>query len=86
MVKKPMLLNYLTQQLKKARYKILEDHTYFGEIPGLAGVWAYADTLEDCRNQLAEVLEDWAILKIRDGERIPGLKLSFDRRDLVKHA
>ncbi|MBI4175407.1 type II toxin-antitoxin system HicB family antitoxin [Candidatus Berkelbacteria bacterium] len=81
-----MLTTYLNQQLQKARYKILEDRTYFGEIPGLPGVWANASTLEECRNQLTEVLEDWLILKIRDGEAVSGLKLSYDRRDLVKHA
>jgi predicted RNase H-like HicB family nuclease len=81
-----MLTNYLAQQLQKARYKILDDRTYFGEIPGLPGVWANAKTLEDCRNQLAEVLEDWIVLKICDGESVHGLKLFTDRRDLVKHA
>ena len=81
-----MLTAYLAQQLKKAHYKILEDRTYFGEIPGVVGVWANARTLEKCRHQLAEVLEDWLILKIHDHEHVGGLKLAYDRRDLVKYA
>ncbi len=57
-----MLGQFIGKQLKKARYKLLKDGTYFGEIPGLSGVWADAKNLEDCRNELREVLEDWLLL------------------------
>jgi predicted RNase H-like HicB family nuclease len=65
-----MLSEFINKQLAKARYKILKDGNYFGEITGIAGVWANASNLEDCRQALAEVLEDWLFLKIRDGEKI----------------
>lgn len=68
-----MLTNYLDAQLKKASYKILEDQTYFGEIPGLDGVWANAATLEACRDELREVLESWIFVKIGHQEDIEGL-------------
>jgi len=58
---------------------------YFGEIPGLLGVWASARTLEACRKELREVLEDWLLLKVRDHESVPGFKLKTDRRSLVRH-
>ena len=35
-----MLTTYILQKLTQAHYKILKDRTYFGEIPGLQGVWA----------------------------------------------
>jgi len=66
-----MLTNYISQKLDRARYKILEDGTYFGEIPGLQGVWASEKTLEKCRETLREVLEEWLILKLQDGDSIP---------------
>jgi len=66
-----MLTNYISQKLAQARYKILEDGNYFGEIPGLQGVWASEKTLEKCRETLREVLEEWLILKLRDGDPIP---------------
>ena len=66
-----MLTDYIAQKLTQARYKILEDGTYFGEIPGLQGVWASEKTLEKCREVLREVLEEWLILKLRDGDKIP---------------
>ena len=51
----------------------VEDGTYFGEIYGFQGVWAKADTLEECTKELAEVLEDWIILEIERGHEIPVL-------------
>lgn len=54
-----MLTTYISQKLARAHYKILEDGTYFGEIPGLQGVWASEKTLEKCRETLCEVLEEW---------------------------
>ena len=59
--------------MNRARFKILDDGTYFGEIPGLAGVWANEATVEMCREVLQEVLEEWLILKIRDNDPIPRL-------------
>ena len=74
-----MLSDYISKNLKKARYKLLADKTYFGQIPGLKGVWANAKNLEDCRKELQEVLEDWIFLKIRDRERVPGFEIKTDR-------
>ena len=63
-----MITAYIKEAMTRARYKILEDDTFFGEVPGLQGVWANADTLEECRQELQEVLEDWLILKLRDND------------------
>lgn len=81
-----MLTEFIEQKLKKARYKLLKDGTYFGEVPGLRGVWANAKTLEQCRQELKEVIEGWMLLKIRDREKIPGFEIKFDSRQLVKDA
>jgi len=66
-----MLTTYLIQKMAQAKYKILEDGNYFGEIPGLQGVWASGKTLEKCREVLREVLEDWIVLKLKDNDEIP---------------
>lgn len=81
-----MLSEFISKKLKIARYKLLEDGSYFGEISGLKGVWASAKNLEDCRKELQEVLEDWILLNIRDGHKIPGFEIKIDRRQLVRHA
>ena len=76
-----MLSEYIQKALGRAQYKILEDGTWFAEIPGFQGVWANAETVEVCRNELVEVLEEWLILKIRDRDSIPeldGLKIQIN--------
>ena len=79
-----MFSRFVSQKLKSARYKLLKDGTYFGEIVGLKGVWANARNLEDCREQLREVLEEWILLQIKYSKAVPGLKVKFDRRELVR--
>lgn len=81
-----MLSDFILKKLKSARYRLLKDGSYFGEIIGLKGVWANANNLEDCRKELQEVLEDWLLLKIRERENIPGFRLKIGRRDLIKNA
>ncbi len=81
-----MLSEFIAKKLKSARYKLLKDGTYFGEVPGLKGVWSNAKNLEDCRAELQEVLEDWLFLKVRKGERVPGFEVKVDRRELVRYA
>lgn len=68
-----MLTEYIFGKLNQAKYKILDDGSYFGEIKGMPGVWASGKTLEQCREELREVLEEWLILKIQDGDKIPNL-------------
>lgn len=75
-----MLTEFIYKNLKKARYKLLEDGAYFGEITGLKGVWASASNLEDCRQELQEVLEDWLLLKIKTGDRVPGFYIKAKQR------
>jgi len=58
-----MLFEYIQSALKYAEYKKLEDNTWFAEIPNFAGVWANAKSIEECRTELAEVLEEWILLK-----------------------
>ena len=66
-----MLTEYLNAALKKAEYKKIDDGTWYADIPGFIGVWANADSVEGCRSELREVLEEWLILKIRDEDLIP---------------
>ena len=72
-----MITNFIYKKLRIAKYKILEDKTYFGEIPGLKGVWANGKTLEICRQELQEVLEDWLVLTIGSDKKIPGFDFDF---------
>ena len=67
-----MLSRYLEAVLRRARYEILkDDRTYYGEIPGFEGVYANSSTLEDCREELAEVLEEWILVRVSKNLPIP---------------
>ena len=78
-----MLSQYIQAAMRQAKYKILaDDEGFFGEIPGFQGVWANAETLEECRDELSEVLEEWIFLNLADNTPLPvvnGLKLSVER-------
>jgi predicted RNase H-like HicB family nuclease len=69
-----MLTAYIRTAMQQAHYEILEDGTYYGEIPALQGVYANADTLEACREELQGVLEGWIILGLRLGHSLPVLE------------
>ena len=75
-----MLTDFIQKKMKGARYKLLQDGSYFGSIAGLKGIWASAATRELCRRELQGVLEEWIILKLRAGERIPGLRFASSAR------
>ncbi|MDJ0732901.1 MAG: type II toxin-antitoxin system HicB family antitoxin [Nostocaceae cyanobacterium] len=76
-----MLTKYIQAAMHQAKYKILsDDGTFYGEIPGFQGVWANAETLEDCREELAEVLSEWILLRVSRNLSLPvvdGIELSM---------
>ena len=76
-----MFREYLAAAMKRARYEILcDDGTYYGKIPGFQGVLANAPDLEECRNTLEEVLEEWLLFSLSRGFPMPvinGLDLTF---------
>lgn len=66
-----MFMDYIQSAMDQAKYKILPDKTYYGEIPGFRGVWANEKALKNCQEVLQEVLEEWVILKVRHGDKLP---------------
>ena len=78
-----MLTQYIQAAMRQAKYEILpDDGSFYGEIPDFQGVWANAKTLEGCREELAEILEEWIFLNLADNKPLPvvdGLKLSVEK-------
>jgi predicted RNase H-like HicB family nuclease len=76
-----MLLEYIQAALRHARYEILQnDRSYYGEIPECAGVYANAGALEDCREELREVLEEWILFRVHRNLPLPiidGIELTI---------
>jgi len=67
------LTAYIEAALELARYDKLEDGTFAGEIARLPGVVSFAPTLRQCELELRSVLEDWILVGIRLGHRLPKL-------------
>ena len=82
-----MLTEYIKAAMHQAKYKILEDDaTFYGEIPGFQGVYANANTLEDCRDELNEALESWVLFSISKNLELPiinGLRLGIEKVEVV---
>jgi predicted RNase H-like HicB family nuclease len=69
-----MIVEYIEAAMAEARYEIIEDEEpYYGEVPALAGVWATGRTLEECRRNLAEVVDGWILISLKKGLPIPPL-------------
>ena len=69
-----MVLEYIQKALDRAHYEIIDDKDpFYGEVPGLDGVWASGKSLESCRQGLARAIEDWVLFSVAKGLPIPAL-------------
>lgn len=67
-----MLLRYMQTALEQAHYEMIEDEEpFYGAGAALPGVWATGKTLEGCRRNLAEAIEDWGLFSVAKGLSIP---------------
>lgn len=67
-----MIVEYIEAALSKARYDMINDkEPFYAEVPGLEGVYATGKTLEECRKNLAEVIDDWIVVRLRKGLPVP---------------
>jgi len=69
-----MLTGYIRAAMHAAKYEILsDDGSFHGQIPGFEGVWSNASTLEDCRDELEEVLEEWILFRVSRNLPLPSV-------------
>ena len=84
-----MLTKYIECAMRRAHYELMENGRFFGSIPKCKGAWAEGRTLEDCREELRDVLEDWVLLGLQLGHPLPviaGINLNRGNRTTVAHA
>ena len=65
--------------MRGAKYELLEEGGYYASIPGFDGSWADAVSLEECRDELEEVLEEWLLFRLSRQLPVPVI----DGMDLV---
>ena len=69
-----MLIEYVEEALRRARYELIDDEEpYYGEVQELKGVWASGKTLEECRENLKDVIEGWILISLRKDLPVPRL-------------
>ena len=69
-----LIIEYIEAALSQAKYEIIDDEEpYYGEVPGLQGVWATGKTLEECRENLREVIDGWIVVRLRKNLPIPAI-------------
>ena len=68
-----MITTYLDKALRRARYRQVDGGVFCATVQGLQGVIATGRTLEACRDQLAEVVEEWVLVRVARGLRVPPL-------------
>ena len=82
-----MIREYIDMALQKAHYELIEDEEpFYGEVRELQGVWATGKTLEECRKNLAEVIDGWILIRLSRALPIPeidGVRLQFPREMTV---
>ena len=76
-----MFAEYIQAALETAEYEVIDNpEPFYVHVPGLVGVWATGKTVEDCRKELIEVIEEWIVAKLQWGQPIPPMssRLSQD--------
>jgi len=68
-----MFSEYTEAALRRAKYETLENGTYMATVDGLRGVIATGETIEECRVDLIEVIEEWITIRLQRGLDIPAL-------------
>lgn len=69
-----MIRGYIETAMQHAHYELIEDEEpFYGEVSELPGVWATGKTLEECRDNLIQAVEDWVLFSIANGLPIPAL-------------
>jgi predicted RNase H-like HicB family nuclease len=68
-----MITKYIDEALERARYEVLEDGSFCATVPGLRGVVALGGGVEECRRELAEIVEEWVLVRVARGLGVPRL-------------
>ena len=68
-----MISRYVQHALDRARYQLLDDGSFAATVSTLRGVIATGTSLEACRRELAEVVEEWVLVRVSRGLSVPSL-------------
>jgi predicted RNase H-like HicB family nuclease len=77
-----VITEYVEKAMKEAIYDKLEDGTFAGRIPDCIGVVSFGRTLAECERELRSALEDWILLGLQMGHKLPVIdEINLNRID-----
>ena len=79
-----ILCDYISKALAQAVYEKLEDGTYAGKIPDCVGVLAFGSTLRNCEEDLHSTPEDWVLIGLKQGHKLPVIDGIDLNKDIVR--
>jgi hypothetical protein len=79
-----ILSDYIAKALAGAVYEKLEDGTYAGKIPICVGVLAFGTALRNCEEELHSTLEDWVLIGLKQGHKLPVIDGIDLNKDIVR--
>jgi predicted RNase H-like HicB family nuclease len=69
------LIKYINKMLKMTDYEYdSATNSWCASVDQLPGVYAQADTIEDVRSELAEVIEEYVFVSLQEGHPLPEFK------------
>ena len=75
---------FIAAAMEEARVRQFDGDRFWAEIPSCRGVWVVGDTEEKALTLLQEVLEEWMLFKLRDGDKdFPVLGGGDLNRDII---
>lgn len=66
-----VLSDYIERAMARAVYESLDEGSCAGRIPPCKGVVAFGTTRGECEEELRSTLEDWILLGLKLGHRLP---------------
>jgi len=63
-----LLKRYIGMALRQATPERMDEQKWYCALDAFPGVWADGDSVKECLDTLEEVLLDWLLLKIVDGD------------------
>jgi len=68
-------VNYIESMLRRANYEFDEQtKSWCASLDVLPGAYAQADTVEEVRAELAEVIEEYVLVSLQEGHPLPEFK------------
>ena len=82
-----MLNRFIQAAIRDAQYNWMdEDKAFFATVEGLPGLWTSAPTIEECRQELIENLEEWILFNLTHRVEIPpkgGINLNLSTAEVA---